>query len=236
MRKRSGQRIKAVKREEVWRRERENGESYKRVQTQVETYEKWRENRSKGEWSPLMACRGAQLRNLSSSVQADSLTELSSCCNPKHSLFRKTNQTNKQICFQLWWSKKSGGEGDSVQIQEEPRRKEEGQDCLLSCTRNGVLPYGCHTSDSCLPEASSWEAAHSGENEVVDRKSFVSELEPALDPRKSAPKNLRARGKMVTTLNTHCWTLSGWDMTVNISFKPCENPSGQVLLLLLFLF
>ena len=60
-------------------REREDGESHKRVQTQVETKEKWGGSRSKGEWSPLTACRGAQLQNpratqadLPSSVQTPS--------------------------------------------------------------------------------------------------------------------------------------------------------------------
>ena len=60
-------------------REREDGESHKRVQTQVETKEKWGGRRSEGEWSPLMACRGAQLHrprgtqaDLPSSVQTPS--------------------------------------------------------------------------------------------------------------------------------------------------------------------
>lgn len=85
IRKKSGQRIKPIKRGSGKRgvcvcvREREDGESHKRVQTQVETKEKWGGSRSKGEWSPLTACRGAQLQkpratqaDLSSSVQTPS--------------------------------------------------------------------------------------------------------------------------------------------------------------------
>ena len=85
IRKKSGQRIKSIKRGSRKRgvcvcvREREDGESHKRVQTQVETKEKWGGGRSKGEWSPLTACRGAQLQNpratqadLPSSVQTPS--------------------------------------------------------------------------------------------------------------------------------------------------------------------
>ena len=56
-------------------RQREDGESHPRVQTRV-TKEKWGRSRSEGEWSPLMACRGAQLHrprgtqaDLPSSVQ-----------------------------------------------------------------------------------------------------------------------------------------------------------------------
>lgn len=54
----------------VCERESEDGESHKRVQTQVETKEKWGGSRSEGEWSPLMACRGAQLHRLRG-TQAD---------------------------------------------------------------------------------------------------------------------------------------------------------------------
>lgn len=205
----------------------------------METYEKWRETdqRENGVLSRLVrVLSSATCPALSRQTPSQNFPAAATL----NTLF-SGKQTNKQICFQLWWSKKkkkkkwSGGLWEEYCSDPGGASEKRGRPRLStllypeSCPSLWLSHFRPLPSRSLLLRSSPQWWEWSGRQE-----SFVSEWEPALDPRKSAPQNLRARGKMVTTLNTHCWTLSGWDMTVNISFKPCENPSGQVLLLLHF--
>lgn len=79
--------------------ETENGESYKRVQTQVETYEKWRETdqRENGVLSRLVrVLSSATCPALSRQTPSQNFPAAATL----NTLF-SGKQTNKQICFQL---------------------------------------------------------------------------------------------------------------------------------------